>query len=53
MNEFTLILTIEELNIVIGALNAGAYKQVKPIIEKIERDVTGQLQKATPTASVE
>ena len=51
MNEFILTLTLDELNMVLGALNAGAYKQVKPIIEKIERDVTEQLQKATPTAS--
>jgi len=51
MNEFILTLTLDELNMVLGALNAGAYQQVKPLIEKIERDVTEQLQKAIPTAS--
>jgi len=50
MNEFTLTLTLDELNIVLGALHAGAYKQVKPIIEKIERDVTEQLNKVTSNA---
>jgi hypothetical protein len=50
MNEFTLTLTLDELNIVLGALHAGAYKQVKSIIEKIERDVTEQLNKVTSNA---
>ena len=53
MNELTFTFTIDELNTIVAALSQAPYAKAAPVIQKIEKDAQEQLQKATPTVSVD
>ena len=46
MNEFTLVFSINELNVLLNALGNAPYAQAFPVIRKIEEQTQEQLSKA-------
>jgi hypothetical protein len=51
MNEITLSLSLEELNIIMNALGVGQFIQVAPVIQKIQLQAGPQVQ-AMPAEEV-
>ena len=51
MNEITLSLSLEELNIIMNALGVGQFTQVAPVIQKIQLQAGPQV-KAMPAEEI-